>query len=465
MFLRAALTAGISLALVASPAAADADGASSRLERIQGDHAKVRQFLQDMPKGGDLHTHLSGTVYAESLIGWGADDGICLNTQTLASAYPPCGQGQVALSTVPTNTALYNQVIAAWSMRGFTPGVESGHDHFFRTFDLFGATLGGTRYGDALAQLTDRAADQSEQYVETLISPAYSANRTVAEKVGYVSDFAAMREQMIAAGLFDAIPQASAYARSVLERRADLQRCGTQDAKDGCAVVVRFQAQVRRNVAPEIVFAQLAFAFELMQRDDSWAAVNLVQPEDGFYALRDYRTHMRMIEYLRGLYPKAHVTLHAGELWPGMAPPQHLRFHVRAAVKTAGADRIGHGTDLRWERNPAGLLRTLRQRGTCVEINLTSNRQILGVKGKRHPIRDYFDNGVPIVLSTDDEGVSRTDLTAQYQQAVDQHGFGYGDLKQVAANALRCSFLPAAKKRREIREQKRMFRAFEARFD
>jgi hypothetical protein len=40
-----------------------------------------------------------------------------------------------------------------------------------------------------------------------------------------------------------------------------------------------------------------------------------------------------------------------------------------------------------------------------VEINLTSNDQILGVHGAMHPFPAYRAAGVPTVLSTDDEGV------------------------------------------------------------
>lgn len=67
---------------------ADAEGAAARLDRILGEHAKV---LQDMPKGADLHMHLSRAIDAESLVSYGAADGICLNTVKLASAYPPRG--------------------------------------------------------------------------------------------------------------------------------------------------------------------------------------------------------------------------------------------------------------------------------------------------------------------------------------------------------------------------------------
>ena len=269
---------------------------------------------------------------------------------------------------------------------------------------------------------------------------------------------------MLAAGLTDAIPAAGRTAADAIGRQWELLGCATDRPRPGCDVTVNFDVQVLRNQPPAVVFAQLLFGFELMRADPRWAGLNMVQPEDGPYSLRDYRLHMRMIRYLRSVYPEGRVTLHAGELAPGLVPPEHLRFHVRSAVGVAGADRIGHGADLRWERDPEGLLRRIKRRGVCLEINLTSNRQILGLKGRAHPIRDYARAGVRVTLSTDDEGVSRTNLTSQYVQAARRHGFGYRALKRFARDGLRCAFLDPAEKRAALADQARRFRRFEARF-
>ena len=43
-----------------------------------------------MPKGGDLHSHLSGAIYAESMIDWAAEDGLCVDTKSLVLQKPPC---------------------------------------------------------------------------------------------------------------------------------------------------------------------------------------------------------------------------------------------------------------------------------------------------------------------------------------------------------------------------------------
>jgi adenosine deaminase len=113
-------------------------------------------------------------------------------------------------------------------------------------------------------------------------------------------------------------------------------------------------------------------------------------------------------------------------------------------VEVAGARRIGHGVDISYEEGAPALLRKMARDRVAVEINLTSNAVILGVKGRDHPLSLYREAGVPVVLSTDDEGVSRTDMTNEYVRAVTEQGLRYGDLKQIVRDGLEYSFLPGA---------------------
>jgi adenosine deaminase len=147
---------------------------------------------------------------------------------------------------------------------------------------------------------------------------------------------------------------------------------------------------------------------------------------------------------LRDCYPGVKVTLHAGELAPGLVPPEGLCCHVRQAVEVAKAERIGHGVDVMHEDRPYELLKDMAAKGVLVETNLTSNEVILGIEGKAHPFALYRKYGVPVAISTDDEGVSRIDLTHEYQRAVETYGLSYADLKQLVRNSLEYSFLPGA---------------------
>jgi adenosine deaminase len=127
-----------------------------------------------------------------------------------------------------------------------------------------------------------------------------------------------------------------------------------------------------------------------------------------------------------------------------MVPPVGLTFHIRSAVEQGHAERIGHGVDVMYEDRPYQLLHEMAERHTLVEINLTSNAVILGIAGKDHPLPEYLKYRVPVALSTDDEGVSRIDLTHEYVMAAETYPLGYLQLKQMARASIEHSFLPGA---------------------
>ena len=168
-------------------------------------------------------------------------------------------------------------------------------------------------------------------------------------------------------------------------------------------------------------------------------------PEDWYVPMHDFELHMKMLNYLHEIYPKVHISLHAGELAMGLVPPEGLTFHVRDSVERGHAERIGHGVSVMNERDPLGLLREMVERNVLVEICLTSNDVILGVKGGEHPLPVYMKYGVPVALATDDEGVSRSDMTHEYLRAVEGYeAISYKDLKHMERNSVEHSFLPGA---------------------
>jgi adenosine deaminase len=214
-------------------------------------------------------------------------------------------------------------------------------------------------------------------------------------------------------------------------------------------VQVRYIYQVLRAFPPEQVFAQTLLGFEAASADPRIVGINYAQPEDDYTAMSNYALHMRMLAFLHGFYPRVHISLHAGELAPGLVPPDGLCCHIRQAIEVAQAERIGHGVDVMQEDRPYELLKEMAARHVMVEINLTSNDVILGVAGKEHPFPIYRRFGVPVALSTDDEGVSRIDLTHEYVRAVQTYGLSYADLKKIVRTSIEHSFLPGANLWRE----------------
>ena len=416
--------------------------------------AALHAFLTQFPKGADLHVHLSGAVYAESFIRDAAQDGLCIDTAALKLVKPPCSgklmpAAQLSGNMSPADQDLYDRLVDAFSMRSFVPTTAfSGHDQFFATFDRFGL-LDKRHVGEWVDEIASRSAAQNQQYLELMHTPAFVHAATVAHQLGWNADFAKMRHDLLDHGLESEVAVDRAEVTTAEGLRRQLEHCGTRQALPACSVEIRYLYQVLRGFPPEQVFAQTLLGFETVQaamdaRDDTWVGINFVMPEDGFVSMRDYTLQMKMIDYLHSIYPRVHISLHAGELAPGLVPPEGLRFHIRQAIELGHAERIGHGVDALYEDNPAALMHELAQNHVMVEINLTSNEGILGVEGDQHPFPIYRIDRVPVALSTDDEGVSRTEITREYVRAALDYHLTYQDMKKLARTGMEHNFLPGA---------------------
>jgi adenosine deaminase len=421
--------------------------------------AALHAFLEQFPKGADLHVHLSGAVYAETFLKDAAEDGLCVDKTALKLAKPPCaGKQMVAVKELlsnmtPENQDLYDRLLDAFSMRSFvaTPGF-SGHDEFFATFARFSG-LNSSHVGEWVDEVASRAAAQNQQYLELMETPPFGHSAQVAHGIGWIPDMAKMRQALLEKGVLDEVAADREHVRTAEVQRQDLEHCGTALAMAACGVQTRYIYQVLRGFAPEQVFAQTLLGFETVKtcmdaqsrgdaHEPGFVGINFVMPEDGYISMRDYELQMKMVEYLHSVYPQVHISLHAGELAPGLVPPEGLRFHIREAVELGHAERIGHGVDVMYEDHPGQLLKEMADRHTMVEINLSSNEGILGVEGDAHPFPLYMAAHVPVALSTDDEGVSRIELTHEYTRAALDYHLTYQDMKRLARTGMEHNFLP-----------------------
>ena len=159
------------------PAIAQAQSPTARtsqyLESVRDNPMLLEDFLHRMPKGADLHHHLTGSVYAESYIQYAVEDGLCIDRQGGLSQ-PPCdaAKGQLPATQALTNFPFRNQVIDAWSIRNY---VRAGDDrsvryHFFAAFGKFDPVV-NRHWGEMFAEVTQRAGLQHEIYLETMLTP------------------------------------------------------------------------------------------------------------------------------------------------------------------------------------------------------------------------------------------------------------------------------------------------------
>ncbi len=443
------LSCGLTLSAQTVRSPASEQKTAGYFESIRKSPPKQMAFLLKMPKGGDLHNHLSGAVYAEDYIEWAAQKGLCVNNSTMALAVPAspstCATGQTAANTALTNSVLYRQMVDAWSMRNWQLSGESGHDHFFDAFGKFGpATYDNS--GKMLAEAVKSAARGKVFYVELMLTPDGTPTGVVSsqigEKVGWDGNFESTLNKLKANGIDKAFEVGIKNIQDMEAQKNQILKCGTQQADAGCSVTTRYIAQVSRNSSLGQVYAQMVTGLALANNPQSKVvATNLVQGEDGLNSMQYFSLHMQMLQFLRPLYPRARVSLHAGELAPGLVTPDGLMFHIRESVMVAGADRIGHGVDLMHETDPYQLLKEMARRNVMVEICLSSNDLILGISGARHPLAVYIEYGVPVALATDDEGLARSEISMEYLKAAEDQGLGYIQLKTMARNSLQYAFI------------------------
>jgi adenosine deaminase len=413
---------------------------------------ELEAFLRRMPKGADLHYHFPGGIYAETWIRDAAEDGLCVDlaSHAFVKPQPVCGAGQAPAAQAFADQNLYDALVNAFSMRSFvpTPGF-SGHDQFFSTFARFYGQVSQSHAGEWLDEVASRAAAQNEQYLELMDTPDFGHAARIAYEIGWKDDLGQLREALLARGLREEVPAARTRLDDMEASRGKIERCGAADEMPGCKVTFRYLYQVLRGFPKEQVFAQTLLGFETASADSRFVGINFVMPEDGTISMADYALHMKIVGFLHGLYPKVRISLHAGELAPGLVPPEGLCCHIRLAVEEAHAERIGHGVDVMHEDRPYDLLKEMVAKHVMVEINLTSNEGILGVSGKDHPFPVYRKFHVPVSLNTDDEGVSRIDLTHEYVRTAETYSLSYADLKQMVRTGLEHIFLPGASLWRE----------------
>ena len=438
-------------ALISEPSNPSTSRAAAWFEAHRDRPTMLRAFVQRMPKGADLHSHLSGAVYAESYLQWAAEGNFCVDLAAQRLVPPPCTESEQMprAKTLLQKNAARDALINKLSTRNLDFAGQSGHDQFFASFGGFGAASNPYEHGvEMLTEVANRAASQNIQHLEIMLSFEWEAVGDLAAKMSKISpqergDFGLHRQWLLANGLGSIVARVRTDLNDRVRKYREALKCDRPaEAQPACNVTVRLIAQTNRVGQPEQVFAQFAFAFELAKAEPLVVGINLVAPEDHAVALRDYSLHMRMVGYLASQLPEVNIALHAGELTMGLVRPEDLRFHVREAVEIAKARRIGHGVDILYEDKPFELMAQMKKLGVLVEICLTSNDVILNVKGADHPLPDYLKAGVPVALASDDEGVARIDLSNEYLRAARDYDLTYPDLKRLARNSLEYSFLP-----------------------
>ncbi|MCP9766276.1 adenosine deaminase [Lacihabitans sp. LS3-19] len=428
-----------------------------------------------MPKGGDLHHHFDGSLYAETFFENAIQNKLWLNTQTyILSKNPEKAKNKpgvwVQLSNIKSQDSLLflqQKLSEKWSSKDFNILKGPSDDHFFSTFSGF-EIVNNEDIGKGLLELKNRAQIENVQYIETILLQHYQSEKTESLEGFNLKLWNAQenKDEKLLTEILDEVYDN--LLKSNLEKQAKeynkkIEKTHLANRIDDDSFTLRYQNAVLRLKSPAQVFADLVLCFVSSSNSQLINGVNIVGQEDHRVAMSDYWLHMRMYRYLNSKFPNIQNSLHAGELTLGMVKPEELSWHIEEAIDVAGAKRIGHGIDIPFEKNGKAILEKMHNENIAIEINLTSNEFILKVKNDEHPISLYKKHSVPIVISTDDAGVLRTNLTEQYVLMAKRYPqFSYSDIKQIVFNSIQYSFIEdSTLKSRLMLELKNDFESFE----
>lgn len=440
---------------------------SQYFESIKKDPEALREFLWKIPKGGDIHHHALGSVFAEDYLDLALDKGLFINPDSYQLYYDETDalskedEKAISINELLSNDPSEKEnIIDHWSIRNHRENGRNGHHWFFSTFQKFEpAMIGNEPY--FLSKLCEAAALENIQYLETMVAVPSILQR-VAGLTGnkewdpqtsvkdHLSDWLNHLE-------IRGIDQWAEYNAEVMDHWIK--------STETHGVTLKFQT-VGLRIIPEmpVIFAHLALAFKTALLTENLVGVNFVAPEDHSISLSYYKTHMAMFRFLRAQYPEVRLSLHAGELAEGKGNVQakDLTFHIDQAITVASAQRIGHGIDIHSEKRKEELLTIMRERKIAVELNLESNAVILETTAKTHPLKTYLQAGVPVCIASDDAGILRSDLTRQYEMLVEYYPeINYQELRELVANSIRYSFLDSNDKVKEMEKLEERFDEFE----
>jgi aminodeoxyfutalosine deaminase len=145
-------------------------------------------------------------------------------------------------------------------------------------------------------------------------------------------------------------------------------------------------------------------------------------------------------EEFRDLYAEARdaglrLTAHAGE----NAGPESIW-----AALNIGAERLGHCLTAQFDDE---LMAVLVERQVPVELCPSSNVATGCCRAMaEHPLRRYFESGLMVTLNSDDPPMFATDLLNEYAIAHEEFELSLEQLREISANSIEASFLPAERK-------------------
>ena len=317
----------------------------------------------------------------------------------------------VSLDQLEADAAMLKAFFETISMRGWYPNTNDGHHHFFQTFSHLGSAK--RTQAQVIAEIVRRNRYQNVNYVELMMNAAPPATWVRFFEISDELDLADLPGSLAP---FESLIGDPEIRRSFTEYLDELEAEASRElgfspalGESASDIAIGYIGSLFRTGPMEQFFRVAIVAFTAMQADERVVGLNIVAPEDHPASRRQFDAQMKILDFLWHRFEKPAITLHAGELTLRYVPVASMWDRIRRSIDEGHARRIGHGLSIGWERALVGLLHRMADDQVLVEINLTSNESILGVRDDAHPFQLYRRAGVPVCPTADDEGVTRVE--------------------------------------------------------
>jgi adenosine deaminase CECR1 len=400
--------------------------------RNSGNREDLYRVLYYMPKGGDLHNHLSGSVFPE----WWYE--LALAQEANGYEYytkvrlDNCRDYGVNAFGIDPYYMMFRNITA----RDYEQLSECEKGEYKHLVELDEREKTGwlnSVWLDKPYEGRDEFFQTHWQRLNALVFNPWLQAETMFRNMQASSEEGLIYvEFQIAEGPYigpDGKMMSTNEALDILR-----ERLSRRDARD-TGVTVRFQIAILRFLpnAEE----QLRRAYKLVHDNpDLLVAVNMVGREDN-----DMGHPARFLPTMRDLrrqYSGVQLSIHAGEV-------DEPNDHVRDTL-LLGADRIGHGINLITDDET---MRLMRHGPYLVEINLISNHLLNYINDfSQHPFPEYLRTGIPVALSTDDRGMWESNLSDEFFVAAMEFNLTWDEIKTLSRNSLSHAFVSAVERNR-----------------
>ncbi len=465
------------LALAASVAAADsAQTFEQQFEQLRSDRQKLHALFRDMPLGGDIHTHLSGAVSADSTIeiairhdyyfaftsdgkfaGFVAP-GISVDQGKVTRTPRRQCSGKIACLQASELSDTHRESIrqAIWiNEKDAKRGEDGNFSDFIEVFSFLDELTDNADIMPVfIHELMDEASAIHVSYLELKITP-YDRRNSLGDIVpietlleNLKSEIDAKNRSLIRAGKRTVVVKLVAQLlRNRLSRAGGITRlpyitCFGDDCPS--------RWEQAHYLATLSRFSNFVVGYDFVGLPE----VKIEVPNS---------SAKQFIAELTSKYGDANIAIHSGE-----SSDKKFADNIALALD-AGADRLGHGYNL-------GSLASAKTRklvcrgGTPMVMGLTSNVRLQVARTiDQHPYVSYIrgkicspDKPLPVALATDDAGLFDTDLSLEFCLAAANSDLSWPEMKQLAKQSLQASFAPPQEKAELIAQWEQDILQFEA---